>query len=491
VSDELPFAAVAVTPGALLSQGTCRAGARRLISALVRNGVRVAVVVDPDGSAQRDQVMARLGAAGFGGLPVLDTSTGPDQPGAGAVDLVLAPTDQTLVVTAVSDPRPDDDASRAPFAGVITMPDELPALAPLACWLAQRVAPFHAASLLVTPLDDTAGQAAAERHLHLTKPPGSLGRLEDLGVQLAGIAGQVPPPVPRPAAIAVFAADHGVHAQGVSPWPQEVTAQMVANFLGGGAAINVLGRQVGADVTVVDVGVAGDLPEAPALVDRKVARGTLDLSQGPAMTIEQACQAADAGAEVAFRMVAGGARCLVTGDMGIANTTASAALITALTDRPATDITGRGAGLAADELPHKTAIVAAAAARARATHGDDALAILAEVGGLEHAALVGFVVGAAAAGVPLIVDGVIAASALLVAARLVPGLERLVVAGHRSVEPGSAAVLDALDLAAVVDLDLRLGEGTGATLALPMVEAAARVLGEMATFDQAGVSSKD
>jgi nicotinate-nucleotide--dimethylbenzimidazole phosphoribosyltransferase len=264
----------------------------------------------------------------------------------------------------------------------------------------------------------------------------------------------------------------------------------VANFLAGGAAVNVLARQIGADVTVVDVGVAAELPVAPFLVDRKVAPGTADLSQGPAMTIEQAVQAADAGAEVAFDLVAGGARCLLTGDMGIANTTSSAALVTALTTRRAGEVTGRGAGLPADAVPHKAAVVADAAARARALHGDDALAVLAEIGGFEHAALAGFIVAGAAAGVPVVIDGVIAASALLVATRLLPGLERLVVAGHRSVEPGSAAVLQALGLAPVVDLDLRLGEGTGAALALPLVEAAARVLREMATFDQAGVSAK-
>jgi nicotinate-nucleotide--dimethylbenzimidazole phosphoribosyltransferase len=347
----------------------------------------------------------------------------------------------------------------------------------------------------VAPLDQRAVAGATERHLSLTKPPGSLGRLEALGIQLAGISGQVVPPVPRPATVAVFAADHGVHAQGVSPWPQEVTTQMVANFVAGGAAINVLARQAGADVVVVDVGVAADLPAAgvdggPRLLDRKIARGTADLATGPAMTVDQARAALDAGAEVAAELVAAGSRCLLTGDMGIANTTASAALVAALAGRKAADITGRGAGLSEAEVPHKAAIVAAAADRARSEHGDDALAVLAEVGGFEHAALAGFIVAGAALGVPVIVDGVIAAAALLVAARLVPGVEASTIAGHRSVEPGSTAVLEALGLDPVIDLDLRLGEGTGAALAFPLVEAAARVLGEMATFDQAGVSSK-
>jgi len=356
--------------------------------------------------------------------------------------------------------------------------------------LAVRIGAFQAATMLWAPLDAKA-QRQAERHqLRLTKPPGSLGRLEAVGVQLAGIGAAMPPPLPRPAAIAVFAGDHGVHAQGVSPWPQEVTTQMVGNFLAGGAAINVLARQVGADVVVVDVGVASELPEVPGLLVRKVRAGTADLALGPAMAIDEAERALDAGAEVAAGLVARGARCLITGDMGIANTTPSSALIAALTDRPAPAVTGRGTGIDDDRLRRKTALVAAAADRARRQHGDDALAILAEVGGLEHAALAGFVAGATALQVPVVADGVIAGSALLVASRLVPGVEQGVIAGHRSIEPGASAVLDELGLRAMIDLDLRLGEGTGAALALPLVEAAARVLAEMATFDQAGVTEK-
>jgi nicotinate-nucleotide--dimethylbenzimidazole phosphoribosyltransferase len=315
--------------------------------------------------------------------------------------------------------------------------------------------------------------------------------LEAVGAQLAGIAATVPPPLPRPATVAVFAGDHGVHAQAVSPWPQEVTAQMVGNFLAGGAAINVLARQAGADVVVVDVGVASELPDVPDLLARKVRAGTADLAVGPAMTIDDARRALDVGAEVAARLVDGGARCLVTGDMGIANTTPASALIAALIDRPASEVTGRGTGIDDDRLRRKTALVAAAADRARRRHGEDALAILAEVGGLEHAAVAGFVVGATALQVPVVVDGVISASALLVASRLVPGVEHGVIAGHRSVEPGASAVLTELGLRPLIDLGLRLGEGTGAALALPLVEAAARVLAEMATFDQAGVTKKE
>jgi nicotinate-nucleotide--dimethylbenzimidazole phosphoribosyltransferase len=221
-----------------------------------------------------------------------------------------------------------------------------------------------------------------------------------------------------------------------------------------------------------------------------VRAATADLSLGPAMAIEEARQALDVGAEVAARLVRRGARCLVTGDMGIANTTPAAALIAALTDRPASGVTGRGTGIDDDRFRRKTALVAAATDRARARHGADPLGILAEVGGLEHAALAGFVAGATALQVPVVIDGVISASALLVASRLVPGVEHGVIAGHRSVEPGASAVLAELGLRPMIDLDLRLGEGTGAALALPLVEAAARVLAEMATFDEAGVTEK-
>jgi nicotinate-nucleotide--dimethylbenzimidazole phosphoribosyltransferase len=356
--------------------------------------------------------------------------------------------------------------------------------------LAARSGAFAAAARLCGPPDGAAMAAARRHHLRLTKPPGSLGRLEDVGVLLAGIAAACPPPPPRPATVAVFAGDHGVHAQGVSPWPQEVTGQMVANFLAGGAAINVLARLAGAEVVVVDVGVAEPVAPGPGLVDANVRRGTADLCTGPAMTPDEVRRALDAGADTAARLVAGGTRCLITGDMGIANTTPAAALIAALSGRPAAAVTGRGTGIDDDLLRRKTDLVAAAVARARAEHGDDVLGLVAEVGGLEHAALAGLVCGGVALQVPVVIDGVNAAAGLLVASRLVPGVEAGVIAGHRSVEPGASAVLDELGLDPLVDLGLRLGEGTGAALALPLVEAAARVLAEMATFDQAGVVGK-
>jgi len=384
-----------------------------------------------------------------------------------------------------------------------------PLPAALGAHLRERLGAFEAARLLVGPLDAAAAEASGAWQRNLTKPPGSLGRVEELGAQLAAIAGACPPPVPTPAAVAVFAGDHGVLAQGVSPWPQEVTAQMVANFCAEGAAINVLARQVGAAVAVVDVGVAtlvpdvpgvlrelpvGHLAQSPVFLDRRVRAGTADVSTGPAMSIAEARRALDVGAVVAADLVGSGAKLLVTGDMGIGNTTPSAALIAAVTGRGAAEVTGRGTGIDDATLARKAEIVAWAVERATAALGgsatSDGVALLAEVGGLEHGALAGFIVGGAAAGVPVVVDGVIALSALLVAEVMVPGVSASVIAGHRSVEPGASAALAHLGLEPVLDLGLRLGEGSGAALALPVIEAAARIMREMATFDSAGVTEK-
>jgi nicotinate-nucleotide--dimethylbenzimidazole phosphoribosyltransferase len=292
----------------------------------------------------------------------------------------------------------------------------------------------------------------------------------------------------------VFAADHGVVARGVTPWPREVTAQMVLNLAAGGAAINVLARQAGASVTVVDVGVATPLPaDLPPTVLRRPVRagGSGDITVEPAMTADECRRALDVGAEVAAAAVGRGARALVTGEMGIGNTTPAAALVAALLGARPAAVTGRGTGVDDDGLSRKVAAVdAALAVHARAVAAGPE-ATLAAVGGLEIAALVGFLVGGAAAGVPVVVDGVIADAALLAAERLAPGTAARCVAGHRSTEPGAAAVLDALGLEPVLDLGMRLGEGSGACLALPVLEAAARVLSEMATFDAAGVTDKD
>ncbi len=339
----------------------------------------------------------------------------------------------------------------------------------------------------ITPRDPGAERAARERLDAMTKPPGSLGVLEDVAAQLAGTAGVCPAPLPTPAAVAVFAGDHGVHAQGVTPWPQEVTAQMVANFLAGGAVVNAFAAQLGADVVVVDVGVATPTAPADGLLDRNVRRGTADLAEGPAMTMDEARRAVEVGIEVATTLAADHG-CLVTGDMGITNTTASAALVCAFTGATPAQATGRGTGVDDATLDRKVEVVTRALTRLA---GDaDPLTVLAEVGGLEHAALAGFVLGAAAARVPVVLDGVIAGSAALVAGALCPTSIEHVLAGHTSAEPGHAFALRHLRLRPLLGLDLRLGEGTGALLAFPLVVSAARALRDVATFDSAGVTEK-
>ncbi len=347
---------------------------------------------------------------------------------------------------------------------------------------------FEAARGNVRPVDTTAAAAADTLQQRLTKPPGALGRLESAGTQLAAIAGASPPPIPEPAVVAVFAGDHGVLDAGVSAWPQEVTAQMVANFSHGGAAINVLARHAGAEVQVIDVGVATPLLSDDGVLRRNVGRGTADLSVGPAMTRTQTLLALDVGVDVATGAVSGGARCLLTGDMGIGNTTPSAALIAAVTGLPATDVTGRGAGADDAVLGRKIDAIERALDRVPATAG--MITQLTELGGFEIAALAGFIVGGAASGVPVVIDGVVAAAAALVATSICPPAQEYLVAGHRSVEPGASAALSYLGLEPLLDLELRLGEGSGAALALPVLQAAAKILNEMATFDSAGVTEK-
>jgi nicotinate-nucleotide--dimethylbenzimidazole phosphoribosyltransferase len=338
--------------------------------------------------------------------------------------------------------------------------------------------------------DPVAAADASAHHLRLTKPAGSLGLLETVGVRLAGIAGASPPPVPSPATVAVFAADHGVLAEGVTPWPQDVTAQMVANFCSGGAAINVLARHASARVLVVDVGVATTLDPAPGLLLRKVRAGTANLAIEPAMSLAEARRALDVGAEVAAMAVTDGARCLVTGEMGIGNTTASAALIAACTARSAQEVTGRGTGIDDATLARKTTVVDQALLRLKAEGDTDPIATMASIGGLEIAALAGFIIGGAAARVPVIVDGVIALAGLLTATQLAPESLSYCFAGHRSTEPGASIALEHLGMEPLLDLGMRLGEGSGACLALSVVEAAAKIVREMATFDAAGVTDK-
>ncbi|MCF2536534.1 nicotinate-nucleotide--dimethylbenzimidazole phosphoribosyltransferase [Streptomyces sp. FB2] len=341
----------------------------------------------------------------------------------------------------------------------------------------------------IRPLDAKALGEAWERQKRMTKPAGALGMLEIISAQLSGLSRQCPPPIPEPAAVAIFAGDHGVHAQGVTPWPQEVTAQMVANFLGGGAVCNAFAAQVGAEVCVVDVGVAADLPATPGLLPRKVRAGTADMTTGPAMSREEAKQAIEVGIETARDLVAAGNKALLTGEMGIANTTASAALISLYTGTDPAEVTGRGTGINDETLARKTEVVR----RALDFHQPDPadpIGVLAAIGGLEHAALVGLLLGGASLRTPVILDGVSAGAAALVARAIAPEVLAACIAGHRSAEPGHVAALNKLGLRPLVDLDLRLGEGTGALLALPLVQSTARAMHEVATFDSAGVTEK-
>ncbi|MEV1022450.1 nicotinate-nucleotide--dimethylbenzimidazole phosphoribosyltransferase [Streptomyces sp. NPDC050264] len=341
----------------------------------------------------------------------------------------------------------------------------------------------------IRPLDAKALGEAWERQKRMTKPAGALGMLEIISAQLSGLSRMCPPPIPEPAAVAIFAGDHGVHAQGVTPWPQEVTGQMVANFLGGGAVCNAFANQVGAEVCVIDVGVASELPATPGLLPRKVRAGTADMTTGPALTREEVKAAIEVGIETARDLVAAGNKALLTGEMGIANTTASAALISVYTEAEPAEVTGRGTGINDETHARKVEVVR----RALDVHQPDPadpIGVLASVGGLEHAALVGLLLGGASLRTPVILDGVSAGAAALVARAIAPEVLAACIAGHRSAEPGHVAALNKLGLRPLVDLDLRLGEGTGALLALPIVQSAARAMHEVATFDSAGVTEK-
>lgn len=340
----------------------------------------------------------------------------------------------------------------------------------------------------IRPLEEGAMAAARARQDQLTKPQGSLGRLEDLAVQLAGITGQVRPSLPRKAVV-VMAADHGVTAEGVSAYPSEVTPQMVMNFLAGGAAINVLARRAGARVVVVDVGVASQLPAHDGLVHRKVALGTRNLAVQPAMTGEEAAKAIRVGIEVVEAELEKGLDLVATGDMGIGNTTASSAIVSVLTGRPVAEVVGRGTGIDDAGLGRKVRAIEKGILATRPDPSDP-MEVLAKVGGLEIAGLVGVILAGAAHRLPVVVDGFISGAAALVAAAICPRVRSYLIASHRSVEVGHQALLQALDLQPILDLNLRLGEGTGAAIAMHLIDDALAVQNEMATFAEAGVSEK-
>jgi nicotinate-nucleotide--dimethylbenzimidazole phosphoribosyltransferase len=347
----------------------------------------------------------------------------------------------------------------------------------------------------VEPVDERAAAAARERHARLAKPPGSLGGLESIGERLAAIAGACPPPVPRRPAVVVAAGDHGVHARGVSPWPRSITRTMVELICSGRASVNAIAATVGAQVSVLDVGVAGAAVGHPLARRARVRDGTADLAEGPAMTRDEAARALLAGAGIAEELGAAGVDLLVPGDMGIANTTAGACLVAAFTGADPARVTGPGAGADGEALDRKREIVVGAVERHRAApasgpgpggQGDpgDALGTLAALGGLEHAALAGVILSGAADRRPIVLDGLAACAAALAATALCPAAAGYLFAGHRSTEPGAAVALGHLGLDPLLDLDLRLGEGTGGLLAVPLVVAGARVLGEVATIDE-------
>lgn len=336
---------------------------------------------------------------------------------------------------------------------------------------------------MIPPIDKQAQKLARERQAKLTKPAGALGRLEALSIQLVGITGRLDW-LPNRRAVVVCAADHGVTAQGISAYPQSVTAQMVLNFLAGGAAINLLARQMNARVTVVDAGVVPDIAPHENMIIKKIGRGTADFSLGPAMTLEQAQQSIQLGRDVAAEEIERGLDILAIGEMGIGNTTSASAIIAAITRQSPTLVTGHGTGIDTAQRVHKVAIIE----RALEVNRPVSENTLAKVGGFEIGAMAGLILGAAAQRIPVILDGVISTAAALIAAQVDPAVTAYLIAGHRSVEPGHRSALEALGLTPLLDLDLRLGEGTGAVLALPLVEAAMRALQEMATFDDAGVS---
>jgi nicotinate-nucleotide--dimethylbenzimidazole phosphoribosyltransferase len=340
----------------------------------------------------------------------------------------------------------------------------------------------------IGPLNALALQAARERHDQLTKPQGALGRLEALAVQIAGITGAPRPRLNRPAVI-VMAADHGIAAQGVSAYPPEVTPQMVRNFLQGGAAINVLARHIGAQVVVVNMGVAGALPAHPELRDCAIAPGTADFTTGPAMTREQAVCALERGIGVAQEVIAAGADILATGEMGIGNTTASSAIVAALTGSAVAEVTGRGTGVDDAGLARKIALIEQALARHRPDPADP-IGVLAALGGFEIGGLAGVMLGAAARRVPVVIDGFIAGAAALLACTLAPPLQPYLIAAHRSVERGHRAIFARLDQEPLIDLGMRLGEGTGAALGISLCQSACKLLDEMATFAEAAVATQ-
>lgn len=347
----------------------------------------------------------------------------------------------------------------------------------------------------IEPVSESWIRDAMTRQDSLTKPPGSLGLLEKIASRVVAIQRSLSPTVEHKR-ILVFAADHGVVEEGVSPYPQEVTAQMVANFLRGGAAINAIARAAGADVVVINIGVKHHIPPVeianPSIqfIDRPVRHGTRNFLSEPALTMDEAVAAIMLGAEIAMQSAAGGVGLIGLGEMGIGNTTASAAITAALTGAPSSAVTGRGTG-ADDEMLAKKQLVVEKALELHADQLSDPLGMLSAIGGLELAGLAGVCLGAAASRIPVVLDGFITTAAAAIAVEISPAIADYLFAAHLSVERGHAILLERLQLRAMLNLEMRLGEGTGAAIAMKVIESAVRAFAEMATFDSAGVSGQD
>jgi nicotinate-nucleotide--dimethylbenzimidazole phosphoribosyltransferase len=338
----------------------------------------------------------------------------------------------------------------------------------------------------IKPPDKAAMAEARTRQDQLTKPAGSLGRLEEISIRIAGIMGKAKPEIKNKAMI-TMAGDHGVVDEKVGNWPREVTAQMVENFLHGGAGINVLARQAGARIVFVDMGIASDLKPDKQLIVKKIGYGTKNMCLGPAMTGEQAVQAIEAGIEIVNDEVKKGLDIVGTGDMGIGNTTASSAIFAAISGKTVEEVTGRGTGLSDEQLTHKIDVIKRALS-VNNPNPSKPLEVLAKVGGFEIGGLAGVMLGAAAKRIPVVIDGFISGAAAIIATTLAPQLKDYIIAAHVSAEAGHAAMLQYLRLKPLLNLEMRLGEGTGAALGIFIAEAAVRTLNEMATFAEAGVS---
>ncbi|MBC9785790.1 nicotinate-nucleotide--dimethylbenzimidazole phosphoribosyltransferase [Heliobacterium chlorum] len=338
----------------------------------------------------------------------------------------------------------------------------------------------------IKPLNEEAMEKAQAHLDDLTKPQGSLGVLEDIAKQLAGIYGEVPKEIPQKAII-LMAGDHGVVEEGVSAFPQEVTPQMIINFIHGGAGSNVLARHAGAELVCVDVGVAVDMDDLPGLIKKKVAYGTKNMAKGPAMTRDEAIQAILVGAEVVADAYGRGIRVVGTGEMGIGNTTPSAAIISVMGNLPIEQVVGRGTGINDKQLDVKINAIKKAI-EINQPNRDDAIDVLAKIGGLEIAGLAGVCLGAAAQGIPVVIDGFISGAAAVIAGAICPQARPYMIGSHLSVEPGHKFMLEYVGIKPMLMMDFRLGEGTGAALAMTMIDGAVKIYNEMATFSSAGVS---